>query len=290
MQVFSFIADSAAEALEQIHARLGPEAVVLNVRPAASRGMARLWPGWRRIEVLAGVPDKTSASQPGALAPLDGSRAGFPRGLSEYSVFNDFTPGQQHWRAIQWLEAMGLQPQSADQLQTYLNASHGDHHLPELESEWTAVCGALMQFWQVPPPLDATGAPPLHVFIGPAGSGKSTVLCKWLTLGVLTEEHSGHVWRLDGNTANTSEFLAIHCEMLGVPVERFWSQRGAEGGPDVRGSSRGGQQRQRRPSAPCGINWPGCRPRTCIWSSTPPARCPCCRPNGRRSRRWSRKI
>jgi flagellar biosynthesis protein FlhF len=61
------------------------------------------------------------------------------------------------------------------------------------------------------------------VFIGPPDSGKTTVLCKWLTPAVLTEQSSARVWRLDGAGANTAEFLSVHCEMLGVPVERFWT-------------------------------------------------------------------
>ena len=32
------------------------------------------------------------------------------------------------------------------------------------------------------------------------------------------------VWRLDGENANVAEFLTLHCEMIGVPVERFWSE------------------------------------------------------------------
>ena len=39
-----------------------------------------------------------------------------------------------------------------------------------------------------------------------------------------------HVWRLDGYTANVAEFLTLHCEMIGVPVERFWCGHGPEGG------------------------------------------------------------
>ena len=69
--------------------------------------------------------------------------------------------------------------------------------------------------------MEGTGRP--HVFIGPPGSGKTTVLCKWLTKMVLGENYNAHVWRLDGETANTSEFLSLHCEMIQVPVERFWT-------------------------------------------------------------------
>jgi flagellar biosynthesis GTPase FlhF len=45
-----------------------------------------------------------------------------------------------------------------------------------------------------------------------------------LTLAVLTEERSARVWRLNGAGANTAEFLSMHCEMLDVPIDRFWSQ------------------------------------------------------------------
>ena len=57
MKVLPFIADSAEDAVAQIRAQLGPEAVVLNVRPIAASGLSRLWQK-PRIEVLACLPDK----------------------------------------------------------------------------------------------------------------------------------------------------------------------------------------------------------------------------------------
>ena len=56
MQPTSFIAASAEEAVTQIRARLGPEAVVLNVRPLPANGLARLWQR-PMIEVLACKPE-----------------------------------------------------------------------------------------------------------------------------------------------------------------------------------------------------------------------------------------
>ena len=115
---------------------------------------------------------------------------------------------------------MGLLPVHAQRLQTHLRTLQGD--APDSpEAEWKIVSAVLSRFWLNPPPLDDGPARP-HVFIGPPGSGKTTALCKWLTLAALLEERAACVWRLDGATANTADFLAIHCEMLGVPLERFW--------------------------------------------------------------------
>jgi flagellar biosynthesis protein FlhF len=80
-----------------------------------------------------------------------------------------------------------------------------------------------MEFWRAPVRVNGEQKR-THVFIGPPGSGKTTVLCKWLTASVLSEEHTARVWRLDGVSANTSEFLSVHCEMLGVPLARFWCE------------------------------------------------------------------
>ncbi|MPN03091.1 Flagellar biosynthesis protein FlhF [bioreactor metagenome] len=65
-------------------------------------------------------------------------------------------------------------------------------------------------------------APARHVFIGPPGSGKTTVLCKWLTQTVLIEGQKAKVWRLDGAQANLAESLSVHGEILGIPVHRAW--------------------------------------------------------------------
>jgi len=88
-------------------------------------------------------------------------------------------------------------------------------------AEWSAVRNVLAGFWRpAREVMEGTGRP--HVFVGPAGSGKTTLLCKWMTAAVLGENQRVRVWRLDGDNANTSEFLSLHCEMVGVTVDRFW--------------------------------------------------------------------
>ena len=60
------------------------------------------------------------------------------------------------------------------------------------------------------------------VLIGAPGSGKTTVLCKWLTQTVLAKRQPARVWRLDGHQSNTAEMLTVHAEMLDVEVNRVW--------------------------------------------------------------------
>ncbi len=221
MKTVSFIADTPSAALAQIQAELGPDAVVLSVRQLPAQGMARLLPGRRRVEVLAGVPEEQSADR----CEGDASFALPPPAETAARV-----PSQDsRWRSVSWLESMGLLPVFADRLQTLLCARHGLSAPDSLETEWSAVTAALVASWRATPPSEGIGRPVRpHVFVGPPGSGKTTALCKWLTKAVLTEDRTARVWRLDAGTANTSEFLTLHGEMLGVPVERFWSE------PDIR--------------------------------------------------------
>jgi flagellar biosynthesis protein FlhF len=211
VKLICFVADNAANALAEVHQRLGPDAVIVSVRPLPLPGLARLWSKQGQIEVTAGVPDKTSAPKTDGFCP--------PRTIFDNS--SGFVSDAEYWRSVAWLELMGLLPVHARRLQTHLYAVHGE--APDApEEEWKMVKDALSRFWMNASPIEK-GPPRTHVFVGPPGSGKTTALCKWLTLAALLEERPARVWRLDGATANTADFLTIHCEMLGVPLERFWT-------------------------------------------------------------------
>lgn len=81
----------------------------------------------------------------------------------------------------------------------------------------------LQRRWRVP--RRDGGAGETHIFVGPHGSGKTTVLSKWLAQAVLLAGQSARVLRLDGSSANTAESLTVYSEVLGVPVLRSWPQQ-----------------------------------------------------------------
>jgi flagellar biosynthesis protein FlhF len=225
MKLSAFIAENANDAVRLVSENLGPEAVIVSVRKMPASGFARLLHRPGQIEVTACVPEKP--------------RHAVPAGMDAYVPFTEKHEGEielppprvaHRWRSIAWLETLGLLPEFSDRLELKLRTTHGTKP-PEMPiAEWTAVRDTLATFWRPPPhEEDGTGRP--HVFIGPPGSGKTTALCKWLTSAVLRGEHRARVWRLDAETANTAEFLSLHCEMIGVPAERFWN--GADGGEEL---------------------------------------------------------
>lgn len=248
MKIYQFIADNAAQAVEQIRRQLGPNAVVLNIRQLPAEGFSRLW-SKPRIEVLAGIEEqKAEPSQPvqnqpaGRLDMLDDSaaaapfdRAPAPNPPAQPSLLSAadiaapnssfalpdpvrFSVGQGEWRLPSMLQDMGFSPLNVHQFIDQLQHRHGDVAPASLREEISVACSLLADFWDRKP-IAPTGSS-LHVFVGPCGSGKTTALCKWLTQATLLAGHSARVWRLDGGTANTAESLSVYGEILGVPVAR----------------------------------------------------------------------
>jgi len=235
MNVVPFIADNASDALTQIRSKLGPEAVVLNVRRLPATGLSRLW-SRQRIEVLACAPEAVAereiAPSIPALALLDvrdvsGPEFAAEQGTEDLSAItsrraNRFSmpalvPGK--WRSAALLETMGVTALHAERVLDELKRIHGDRAPESLGSELALTRDVLKRFWR-DARLPARGT---HVFLGPPGSGKTTALCKWLTQASLIEGASARVWRLDVPRANTAESLSVHCEILNTPVERSWN-------------------------------------------------------------------
>ncbi len=249
-QPIPFIAATADEAVAQIRAKLGPNAVVVNVRPLPTQGLARLWQK-PMIEVLAGVPEEPAkpdveisdtlaefrkqlqeireqvVNQPAKAAPVPAVEAekDFSETLVQGSAASMDTGS---WRIGNLLQRTGVLPLHAQSIEDELRARHGDVPPGNLEQEIQLARDFLSRRWKQ---SKASSLPARHVLIGPAGSGKTTFLCKWLTHVCLVESHTARVWRLDGSIANMAESLSIYCEILGVPIERLWQNE--NGGEEI---------------------------------------------------------
>lgn len=244
MQVIPFIVETPGEAVEKIRARLGPEAVVLNIRKIEPEGLGRLWQK-PRMEVLAYRPEpgsspETSAREEAAslrreldtitrsarIESAAGVHSPVPAGASAGLAIPQWepegsAPAEGTWRIESLLEHAGFLPVQAKRVVDLLQTEHGETPPPALAEEIAWTRALLRRLWRKAPPLvDASIRP--HVFIGPSGSGKTTALCKWLTQLRLVEGRLPRVWRLDGTTANSAETLSLYGEVLGVPVERSW--------------------------------------------------------------------
>jgi flagellar biosynthesis protein FlhF len=115
---------------------------------------------------------------------------------------------------------MGMLPRFVQKVVDRAQLPQG-HQRPEtLAEELHLARMALRQAWPSVVPPSSAPAPQAHVLVGPPGVGKTTCLCKWLAQSVLLENQPARVWRLNGATANTADFLSVFCEILGVTLER----------------------------------------------------------------------
>ncbi|MEY2411242.1 MAG: flagellar biosynthesis protein FlhF [Verrucomicrobiota bacterium] len=119
------------------------------------------------------------------------------------------------------LKAMGILPAYAGHILETLSAAIYEGSSRPPHSARAQIANLLRSWWRPGRP-GGSALNECHVFVGPAGAGKTTVLSKWLAQAVLLGGKSAHVWRLDGCTANTAEALTVYSDVLGVPVMRAW--------------------------------------------------------------------
>ena len=232
-----FTARSVPEAVTKIRSALGPEAVVVQVRQLTPKGWAKFW---RRplIEVHAcrEEPSKPPSVESEILRQLKELQsevaalrqtpvASAPR-LEMAEAWKAFDGTESAWKAASVLRSAGLNPASTELVLERMAARYGSSPPSTLQEELLLLREVLRECWPV---RKAPTTSNIHLFIGPPGTGKSTVLCKWLAQEVLLGARPARVWQLNSHAANRSDLLAIHCEILGVPLERVWVEMATSG-------------------------------------------------------------
>ena len=255
MKLVTIVAASASEALAEVHRQLGPEAVVVNVRKTPAPGLSRIW-RQPQIEVQATLPNpppkppnKKLADLTRNLEKLKQQRASSafaaaskPRPAADAVPRKEIPAGQikesegqrtvDHREELglgKMLENLGILPLHAQWLVDQVHARQSIDSRKSLREQFVSVQEILVEHWSRLAEGRGIGTSRTRVLVGTSGVGKTTCLCKWLTQDVLLQNRTARVWRLDGSTANTAEFLSIHGEILGVSVDRVWPpEPGAE--------------------------------------------------------------
>ncbi|MDA1276083.1 MAG: hypothetical protein O2960_18865 [Verrucomicrobia bacterium] len=265
IKLLTIVATSVPEALAEVNRRLGPTAVIVNVRKIGSPGLSRIWKK-SQIEVQAAlpqeVPNREFKIEPKSEKRLPKQRpvlekpVGLDSGIRRRPLFDSSPPAVQSPFAInprvpvsevqtstphvtnvkpsaaidlsQMLENLGLLPLHVKWLIDQLRETKQRRRFESLREEFAAIQEFLVDYWNRLAGGRVSAVNVTRILVGTPGVGKTTCICKWLTLEVLFENKTARVWRLDGSCANTADFLSIHGEILGVPVERVWSEESNE--------------------------------------------------------------
>jgi len=213
---YKFTVKSTSEAVALIRERLGPTARVLSVRPVEARGWRRLFAA-PRLEVVAqvdpperrwqGVSEEPAApstpSEPGAM-PAAASR--LPRTR----------------RTSSSLGLSGLLRRSG--------VSESTLHRLESHSGWAQLTSmplhrALAETSGLLRAQAGTRTPRAPVsraaFLGTAGVGRTTALCKWMSVDICRRARLGHVVSIEFDRPNPLGPLPVFAEALGVPLAHF---------------------------------------------------------------------
>ncbi|MEY2600525.1 MAG: hypothetical protein RLZZ142_2784 [Verrucomicrobiota bacterium] len=245
-QRYRFIVGTAEEAGSVLRMRFGERARVVSVRQVEGKGLARFLQK-PKLEVVAAVLDVLPAesasstalapsgggASPGArpvsggeaLPPVmappaaatlggeGGRSAGTTMALEGREVARN--TGNEGSRLVRLLEAGGISRQVLARLQAYpaWSAIQGmplARALPEvaglLRSEYRAIPRRLLG--------------ERVAFLGAAGSGKTTALCKRLAMDVFLRGERPAALKLDLDRANPGDALSVFCEALGASYIR----------------------------------------------------------------------
>lgn len=253
MEVHTFIADSANEAVERIRAELGPAAVVLSVRKLPRNGLDRFLKQ-DQIEVVARIEKPAEPQRAEPLDPLADLREEIRQLRQQVSVNqnlevtstapqnnavssriknslysasagnlrepkpqpalpNAFAPERKASGISHLLVQTGLLPAYAEMIAQEIPATEAQ----SISEQIQGATNLLGRKWQAPAVQSDAGA---HVYVGVPGSGKSTVLCKMLAQTTLVEGQPASVYQLDSHVANVSSLPGVYAEIVGAQFER----------------------------------------------------------------------
>ena len=221
---YKFTVANAHEAAQFIRDRLGDNARVLSVRTVEPSGLRGLWAS-PKLEVIASlVPETPAPAAPSLLAVSDEAAtpvAGKPASVRpEGLIAHTSTRLRAQQPARQELSPLLRRSGFSESIISLLERSATWAELQALPLHRALVeTGRYMQnVVSVRPPAEPLSR---AAFIGLAGSGRTTALCKWLSTEVSRRARTGHVVTAEFDAPVSRGPLPVFCEALGVPLAHF---------------------------------------------------------------------
>lgn len=206
---YRFTARTTGEAVALIRDRLGPDARVLSVRPVPAKGLRRFL-GRARLEVVAEAPAPRRALE------LTSSESAHPDTPPEPAAPRKHRAGDEAPDLATLLRRSGLTETTLDRLQR--ETGWPDLARLPLHRALAETSRLLRTQAEGRPDRARLGR---AAFIGAAGVGRTTVLCKLLAHEVFRRSRVGHVVAVEFDRPNPPGPLPVFAEALGVPLAHF---------------------------------------------------------------------
>jgi flagellar biosynthesis protein FlhF len=218
-----FTVKSADEAVTVIRERLGAHARVLSVRAVEPKGLKKLF-GAPRLEVVAqmdGPAEQTSevaGEEPMIATETAGVSAepALPPGFEPENVNPRVNIRHTPIGLTDLLRRSGLTETALHRLQSGSNWRE-INQLP-LHRALAETSRLLRERAESRP---TRGPLSRAAFLGAAGVGRTTALCKWLSVEVFRRARVGHVVTIEFDRPNPLGPLPVFSEALGVPLAHF---------------------------------------------------------------------
>jgi flagellar biosynthesis protein FlhF len=205
---YKFTVKSTEEAVALIREKLGPAARVLSVRAVEATGLRKYFSA-PRLEVIAQIDAPALAAVSAEPAtPADESPRPAARSRLE--------PFPSHLGLAGLLRRSGITETALHRLQSGANWTElNSLPLHRALAETSRLLRTQAEARAVRPPVSRAA------FLGAAGVGRTTSLCKWLAADVFRRARLGHVVTVEFNHPNALGPLPVFAEALGVPLAHF---------------------------------------------------------------------
>jgi flagellar biosynthesis protein FlhF len=207
---YKFTVKSTAEAVALIREKLGPSARVLSVRAVEATGLRRFFSS-PRLEVVAQIEGSGSTLDAVSAEPA--------------TPEEEITPPSPKSRLTQIPASLGLSGllRRSGVTESALNRLQADADWQKLNTlplhralaETSRLLRAQVGSRTLRAPISRAA------FLGTAGVGRTTALCKWLATDVFRRARMGHVVSVEFDRPNPLGPLPVFAEALGVPLAHF---------------------------------------------------------------------